>query len=102
MFYDKEIMIMESHSGYRDEFGIWHEGVLNFKELIAADVQPITKELAFKEFGTDEAVKYRVFCDHNTNLITGSILKYQGYLYRIISLTNWDDYMDFIVGDYNG
>jgi len=102
MFYTKQIGIYTQSLGYKDEYAIWHDGELTITETIDCDLQPITKELAFKIFGIDENVKYRVFCGLFDNIKIGTIIQYIDKKYRVISLLEWDDYKDFIVGDYNG
>lgn len=101
MFYDKKINIMKYVEGYKDDFGIWHNGSLVIDKIIECDVQPITKEIAFKVFGVDENVKYRIFSDPDVNFKVGTVIQYNDKQYWVISLLEWD-YFDSIVGDYNG
>jgi hypothetical protein len=98
MFYDKTIDIMSHTDGYKDDFGIWHNGSLVHDKLVECDVQPITKEIAFKTFGISENVRYRIFCDLIDGIKIGGIIQYNDKQYRIISLLEWD-HLDFIVGD---
>ena len=101
MFYTKQIGIYTQSAGSKDEFGIWHEGSLYISKSIDCDVQPITKEIAFKRFGITEDVKYRMFCELIEGVETGVIVQYKDKPYRIVSLMEWDDYISFIVGDYD-
>lgn len=101
MFYDKSIDIMKKNEGYKDEYSIWHEGTLISIKSIDVDVQPITKQIAFRDFGVDEDVKYRIFSDVINDLDINMIIKYNDKFYRVISILSWEDYIDFIVGDYH-
>ena len=98
MFYNKTLNVAVVSVGYTDEYGIWHEGATAFGDAIECDVQPMTKELAFKIFGVDINVKYRIFTD--TVFEVGTIIQYTGKLYRVSNVLQWDDYCDFIVSDY--
>ena len=98
MFYNKTLNVAVVEDGYTDEYSIWHEGATSFGDDIECDVQPITKELAFKIFGVDINVKYRIFTDAVFEV--GAIIQYAGKLYRVENVLNWDDYCDFIVNDY--
>lgn len=100
MFYTKNIEIMAESEPYRDEYGIWHEGELTTFKTIDCDIQPITKELAFKEFGTEEEVKYRVFCPIN-QINVATILKYDNKYFRVVSLMKWGNHIDLVMGDYD-
>ena len=100
MFYNKTLKIANVSVGYTDDYGIWHDGETSFGDDIECDVQPMTKELAFKIFGVDINVKYRIFTD--VVFEPGVIIQYASKLYRVISVLQWDDYCDFIVSDYYG
>ncbi len=100
MFYDTKIDILYTGNGYKDEYGIWHDGELVSIKNIDCDIQPITKEISMKVFGISENVKYRIFCNVVDSIDIGTIIQYNNKLYRVISLLEWD-YFDFIVGDYD-
>ncbi len=99
MFYDKEINIMSYTEGYKDKYGIWHDDKMESIKTIDCDVQPITRELAKRDFGYEEDVSHRVFCDIE-DIEAGTIIKYNNKYYEVLKMMVWD-YIDMIVGDYD-
>lgn len=98
MLYDKSIDIMSYTEGYKDNYGIWHNGTSLVGKTIECDVQPITKEIAFRDFGIEEKVKYRIFSDLDESIKVNATIQFKGVAYRVINIIEWD-YLDFIVGD---
>ncbi|MDF2589833.1 MAG: hypothetical protein K0S41_3674 [Anaerocolumna sp.] len=99
-FYDKDINIINKTEGYKDAYSIWHDGSYSVIKTLECDVQPITKEIAIRDFGIDKVVKYRIFCDYSDLIEVGTIIQYLNHYYRVESIISWD-YLDMIVGDYN-
>ncbi|WP_010249221.1 hypothetical protein [Acetivibrio cellulolyticus] len=97
MFYDKKIDILSFSDGYSDDYGLWHNGGETVLKTIQCDVQPITKELANKIFGYEDTVEYRVFCDIDANVDTGTIIQYKNKKYKVVKIFEWDDYLDLLV-----
>lgn len=91
MFYDKEITIMED-SGYLNDSGRWVEGGLTTVKTIECDVQPYSSELAYKDYGYDKDVKYRVFVDPEPLIELGSVIEYMNEQYNVVKIVDWDDY----------
>ena len=104
MFYDKEISILEN-IGHFDENEYWVKGDTTIVKTIECDVQPITKELAYKEYGLNEDVKYRVFCDPDPLLKNGIQVSYleqfasEPTIFNIISIIPWDDFWVVLLDD---
>ena len=46
----------------------------------------------YRDYGCDEEVKYRLFCDPNPDVKTGNVVKYKGGYYTIVRIIAWDDY----------
>jgi len=101
MFQNKEIEIITYIAATpTDDYGMENEGVESVVDSLYVDVQPISKDLAFKIFGYVDDVSYRIFSDVNENLNTGTIIKYDDNYYKIVKLIVWDNYYDMLVDAY--
>lgn len=96
-FYGKEIQVIGQGEGYLDDSGIWHDGTETVIKTIPCDVQPYTKELAYKDYGFTVDCTKRVFCDPDTDLQNGVKVQYNGEPYVIVKLIDWDDYYDIML-----
>ena len=99
MFYTKTIDILGFADGETNEYGMYVKGEEQTLDTIKCDVQPITRQLANKEYGLDEDVDYTIFCDPHDSLGTSIIIKYNDKNYKIKEVVKWDDYWILIVGD---
>lgn len=97
MFYDKKIDIIGQSDGYLDDMGIYHEGIETAIKTIYADVQPYSKELAFKEHGFNEVVKYRFFAGNCALLELGAKVKYKNDNYIVKKIIEWDSYVEVLI-----
>ena len=96
MFYDKEIKILDN-TGHLDENGLWVEGIDEIVKTIECDVQPYNKELSYRDYGFNEDVKYRIFCDIDDLLKLGTQVKYKDENYTVVNITDWDDYLVVLI-----
>lgn len=101
MFYNKTIKIYIDPEPTIDVYGIARKGELQEVETLLADVQPVNKLLIQKEFGIDGDIKYRIFSELNEHILDGSYVEYKGSMYRVLSIIEWDDYVEFFVGNLN-
>ena len=101
MFYNKEIKIFAESEPSVDVYGIVRRGELEEVDTLLVDVQPVNKLLVQKEFGIDADVKYRIFSELNEHILDGSYVEYRGSMYRVLSIIEWDDYVEFFVGNLN-
>ncbi len=77
--------------------GVWVDGQLAPVRVIACDVQPASREQIFKEYGYYIDCSKRVFCDIDTGLIAGAIVRYQSEDYKIVKVVEWDDYLELFL-----
>ena len=91
MFYDKEISIL-SDTGFLDENGLWVKGVNETVKTIECDVQPYSRELAYRDYSFEEDVKYRVFVEPDETIKLGAKVEYKDTIYNIVKIIDWDDY----------
>lgn len=91
MFYNKEISIL-SDTGYLDDNGLWVDGEDIVVKTIDVDLQPITMEIAYRDYGYTENVSYRVFADIDPLLKNGTTIQYMDYKLTIVKVVVWDDY----------
>ena len=98
-YYDKQIEVMTQADGTLDDDGIYHNGVETVVKTIDCDIQPYTKEQAYKDYGFVIECTKRVFCDNDTVLELGGIVRYNNELYAIKRLINWDDYCDIMLNN---
>lgn len=101
MFYNKTINIYIESEPSVDEYGIAHKGELKLVDTLLVDVQPVNKLLIQKEFGIDKNIKYRIFSELNEYILDGSYVEYKGSMYRVLEIIEWDDYIEFFVGNLN-
>lgn len=92
-FYDKQIALMAESGGYMHH-GSWINGELAKVKTISCDVQPASREQIYKDYGYYIECTQRIFCDTDDDLIIGSLIEYDGALYKIVKIVKWDDYMD--------
>lgn len=101
MFYNKEIKILTESEPSVDMYGIVRNGELKEVDTLLVDVQPVNKLLIQKDYGINEDVKYRIFSELNEHILDGSYVEYKGSMYRVLSVIEWDDYVEFFVGNLN-
>jgi len=100
-FYNKQIILMTVSEGYMYH-GSWVEEGYTQLKTIACDVQPANRELIFKEYGYYIDCKYRVFCDINSIITLGCIVKYSDNYFIVDKIIVWDDYFDMFLNEYKG
>ena len=98
MFYDKEIKVLTVSDGYTDDMGIYQPGEESVLKIIMADVQPYSRLLAYEDYGFNEEVTYRFFCDPDSSLEVGGKVEYNNQQFEIRKIVDWDNY--FIVMIY--
>lgn len=101
MFYNKTINIYIESEPSVDTFGIARKGELELVGTLLVDVQPVNKLLIQKEFGIDKDIKYRIFSELNEHISDGCCIEYKGSMYRVLNVIEWDDYVEFFVGNLN-
>lgn len=101
MFYNKEIKIYVESEPSVDVFGIVRKGELQEVDTLLVDVQPVNKLLNQEDYGIDGNIKYRIFSELNEHILDGSYIEYRGSMYRVLSIIEWDDYVEFFVGNLN-
>ena len=101
MFYNKEIKIYIDPEPTIDVYGIARKGELQEVDTLLVDVQPVNKLLIQKDYGINEDVKYRIFSELNEHILDGSYIEYKGSMYKVLSIIEWDDYVEFFVGNLN-
>lgn len=99
MFYNKKIDLTITREGTVDDMGIHRPGVKEVIRSIPADVQPYSRELAFRDYGFNEEVSYRFFCDPDpwNDLTVGGYVEYEDKPYQIKKIVPWDDYWDVLI-----
>ncbi len=104
MFYDKEIDILSS-TEYINEYGRRVEGEITTVKTIECDVQPYSKDLAYKDYAFNEDVKYRIFCDPEPLIKLGTQVQYQEAfknektIFNVVNIVPWDDYWVVLIDD---
>ena len=101
MFYNKTIRVYIDAQPSVDAYGIARIGELNYVGTLLADVQPVNKILDQEVFGINGNVKYRIFSELNEYILDGSYVEYKDRMYRVLSVIEWDDYVEFFVGNLN-
>ena len=101
MFYNKEIKIFTESEPSVDVYGIVRKGELQEVDTLLVDVQPVNKLLNQEDYGIDGNIKYRIFSELNEHILDGSYIEYKGSMYRVLSIIEWDDYVEFFVGNLN-
>ncbi len=100
MFYTKTINIYNSQP-LIDEYGIVRKGELELVDTLKVDVQPVNKLRNEKEEGIEIATVFRIFSPLNDHIINGAYIEYRDKMYKITSVIEWDDYIEFLVGNIN-
>lgn len=97
MFYTKKIYLLEEVPGYVDDYGVYHEAGEEIKKSIKCDVQPYSTERLYRDYGYNDKVTQRVFCDKDEDIKTGIKCLYQGKKYVVTRVIEWDDYMELMI-----
>lgn len=102
MFYNEQISILGVSDGYTDDMGIYHSGSETIMKTIPADVQPVTKKEAYENFGYQDHCTNRVFCDSDNLLKIDSKILYNGNIFKIVQIIEWNDYFDMLIDNIGG
>lgn len=99
MFYDKKIDLMVTREGTVDEMGIHIPGKVELIRTISCDVQPYSRDLAYRDHGFSEEVSHRVYCDPDrwNDLTIGGYIEYQDKQYQIKKIIPWDGYWEVLI-----
>lgn len=97
MFYNKSLNLLKT-DGYLDDWGVYHEGTESVLKTIQCDIQPYSSELLFREYGYQEQVTKRVFCDLASDIRNGmTVIDANNNRFKIMKIIEWDDYMDVML-----
>lgn len=55
------------------------------------------RDLIFKEYGYYIDCTYRIFCNPDSDLKEGSIVKYGDEQFKVMKIVPWDDYYDIFI-----
>ncbi|EHQ90171.1 hypothetical protein [Desulfosporosinus youngiae] len=100
MFYNHTLYLLNVNPGELDDYGIYHEGQEQVLKSFPCDIQPYSSELLYREYGYQEQVTKRVFCDLDSDIKNGKIVRDgSGQKYMIKKIIPWDDYMDVMLDD---
>ena len=100
MFYDKKLQLLTIGQGYTDDDGIYHKGEEGVLKSIDCDIQPYSSELLYRDYGYQEQVTKRVFCDLNSDIKNGIFVKDEAEKrYKIKKIIPWDDYLVVVIDD---
>lgn len=104
MFYDKEISILDS-CGHFDANELWIPTTPKVIKTIECDVQPYTKELAYKDYNFNEEVTYRVFCEpdklikNSTNIAYREAFEDEDTILNVVKIIPWDTYWVLLINE---
>jgi len=100
MFYDQTLDLITTSNGYLDEWGTYHEGTESVLKTIDCDIQPYSGDLLYREYGYQEQVTKRVFCDLDLDIKNGmTVTDANSKRFKIIKVIDWDDYLDVMLDD---
>lgn len=100
MFYNKSLNLLTTTAGYLDDWGVYHEGEESVLKTIQCDIQPYSSELLYREYGYQEQVTKRVFCDLDSDIKNGiSVIDANNNRFKIVKIIEWDDYMDVMLNE---
>jgi hypothetical protein len=99
MFYNDSLALYTKTQGHLNDIGRWIEGKLSSEKSIEVDIQPYSKELAYRDHGYNEEVKFRVFCNPAQSLEVGSIVGYREKKYIVRKIIEWDTYWDVLIDE---
>jgi hypothetical protein len=98
MFYDKLLDILGFTEEYVDDNGIWQQGEKTVIKTVIADVQPFSKELAYREYGFNEEISFRAFCDYDPAIELGTKVLYKDNRYIVKKAVDWDkSFMELLI-----
>lgn len=99
MFYNKKINLTITREGTTDEMGIHQPGATEVIREISCDIQPYSRDLAYRDYGFNEDVTYRIFCDPDpwNDLKIGGYVEYQDKQYQIKKIIPWEDAWDVLI-----
>lgn len=100
MFDNKKVDIIQNSDGYFDEMGTWHDGIESITRTIYVDVQPYSKELAYREYGYNEEVCNRMFVDNTIYTFKlGDTVKFEDTNYIVKKILEWDGFQEVLINN---
>jgi hypothetical protein len=90
MFDNTRVDIIINAQGTVNDDGIYVLGEEEIPSFFFADVQPYSSELLYRDYGFQENVTKRMFCDPNNSIKVGSILSINEERYKIKKIIPWD------------
>lgn len=100
MFDNKLVQIIQKSDGYTDEMGIWHDGTEAVVKNIYCDVQPYSKELAYRQYGYNDEVTFRMFVDSvDYNFKLGNTVKFEDNNYIVKKVFDWDGFQEVLINN---
>lgn len=103
-FYNKEIVLLKETEGHMYH-GSWVDGEIMEVKTITCDVQPASREQIFKDYGYYIDCTKRVFCNLDSDITIGGMVRYRENNFDVVKVIEWDDYLDVFIkerGDSNG
>lgn len=86
-------MALYNKTGITDQYGGYTETQTCVKD-ICCDMQPYSADLLLKNYGYNIEVSKRLFMDKESNVVIGSVLKYNSTDYEVRKVIEWDNYME--------
>ncbi|MDX8367855.1 hypothetical protein [Cytobacillus sp. IB215665] len=95
---DQELILLKKSDGHLNDDGIWIDGEESTVKPISADVQPFSKDLAYREYGYDKNVVYRAYIDYDDDVILGDKVRFEDSDYLIKKIIEWDnEFMELLL-----
>lgn len=92
MFYKYDVRVLDVSEGEIVD-GIYKEPVEVEMGALKVDMQPLNNELAYREYGYEGDVEYKMYSPINKYIKINNLIKFRDVLYRIVKVIEWDDYM---------
>lgn len=99
MFYNKTIELLGFTEGYVDDNGIYIKGTETTLKTIECDVQPYSSQLLYQDYGYQEQCTKRVFLEPDNDFMVGKKIRYNGKLFKIVRVIEWDSYYQLMLDD---
>lgn len=89
MFYTQNINIINKDTG-------------NILKSIKSDVQPISDEAKYFQYGYTQSISFRIYCNSDSLIELGTVIQYKNNCYEIMKVLDWGTYTEILVEKYNG
>lgn len=87
---------------YTQKIDIIDKATANVLKTLRADVQPISNQAEYFQYGYTVNIEFRIYCNSNSSIALGTIIQYKNIYYQVMKVLDWGTYMEILIDKYSG